>query len=119
MFARSVVKLSSRVSRHHHGKALAPLTVKPSSSKAPFVTTTKLNDTPEIIPAKEISSTTYTDGQVEESTIVLDHDVSTSNGVGTVSNALSKTLHKKLPTAMQRLSLIDKVVMVTGYVLQN
>lgn len=112
MFSRSVHRLSTRIVRHHAKNATAPIvTVK--SGKAPFVTTSKLAE-PEIIPAKEISTTTYSGGHAEETTLVLDQNASSATSVGTVANALTKNIYKKLPSTMQKMSLMDKVVMVTG-----
>jgi len=110
MFAKSILRLSSRVARHNKTKSIV---TKPS--KSPFVTTTKLSDNPETIAAKEIETTTYTDGHVEQNTLILDQEASaSSSGTGAIANALTKSVYNKLPSTMQKLSLMDKVVMVTG-----
>jgi hypothetical protein len=108
MFARPALRAA---------KAATPIASR--AARASFTVSSKLRDTHEITPAKEIPTTSYADGSVEQSTIVVDQKA--QGGVSGVRHssghkigALSKSTYKQLTPTMQKMSLMDKVVVVTG-----
>jgi hypothetical protein len=101
--------------------ARAATPVVSRAARASFTVSAKLRDTPEITPAKEIPTTSYADGSVEQSTIVVDQKaqggvsgVRQNSGHGHKIGHLSKSTYKHLTPTMQKMSLMDKVVVVTG-----
>ena len=101
--------------------ARAATPIASRAARASFTVSAKLRDTPEITPAREIPTTSYADGSVEQSTIVVDQKaqggvsgVRHSSGHGYKIGALSKSTYKQLTPTMQKMSLMDKVVVVTG-----
>lgn len=97
-------------------KAATPIASR--AARASFTVSAKLRDTPELTPAKEIPTTSYADGSVEQSTIVVDQKaqggVRHSSGHGHKIGALSKSTYRQLTPTMQKMSLMDKIVVVTG-----
>jgi hypothetical protein len=78
-----------------------------------FTTVGRLQEpVPEVIAAHEVRATTYADGHLEKSTIPVDLNQKDANNSG----PLSRNVYSQLPKTMQSLSLMDKVVVVTGYV---
>lgn len=78
----------------------------------PITVSARLNEpAPEVVAATEVKHSSYADGSVERSTIVVDQSAIEKAG------PLSKATFKSLPPTMQKMSLMDKVVVVTGYVL--
>jgi hypothetical protein len=101
--------------------ARAATPIASRAARASFTVSAKLRDTPEITPAKEIPTTSYADGSVEQSTIVVDQKaqggvsgVRHSSGHGHKIGALSKSTYRQLTPTMQKMSLMDKIVVVTG-----
>jgi hypothetical protein len=101
--------------------ARAATPIASRAARASFTVSAKLRDTPEITPAREIPTTSYADGSVEQSTIVVDQKaqggvsgVRYSSGHGYKIGALSKSTYKQLTPTMQKMSLMDKIVVVTG-----
>lgn len=100
MFSRQVVR-AARVSR----------VAAPSFAKVPrasFTAGARLREpVPENVAASEVSAATYTDGHLERATIKVDQTHETHG-------PLSKSLYSQLPRTMQSMTLMDKVVVVTG-----
>jgi hypothetical protein len=103
--------------------ARAATPIASRAARASFTVSAKLRDTPEITPAKEIPTTSYADGSVEQSTIVVDQKAqggvsgvrhSSGHGHGHKIGHLSKSTYKHLTPTMQKMSLMDKIVVVTG-----
>ncbi|KAH7346326.1 putative D-arabinitol 2-dehydrogenase [Rhexocercosporidium sp. MPI-PUGE-AT-0058] len=75
----------------------------------PITVSARLNEpAPEVVAATEVKHSSYADGSVERSTIVVDQSAIDKSG------PLSKSTYKSLPPTMQKMSLMDKVVVVTG-----
>ncbi|PVH78456.1 short chain dehydrogenase reductase [Cadophora sp. DSE1049] len=75
----------------------------------PITVSARLNEpAPEIVAATEVKHSSYADGSVERSTIVVDQSAIDKSG------PLSKATYQSLPPTMQKMSLMDKVVVVTG-----
>lgn len=101
MFSRQVVR-AARASRF-----VAPSATR--VSRATFTAGARLREpVPDVVAAGEISAATYTDGHIERTTIKVDQ---TANVEGA---PLNKVVYNQLPRTMQKLSLMDKVVVVTG-----
>ncbi|CZR52382.1 related to D-arabinitol 2-dehydrogenase [Phialocephala subalpina] len=100
MFSRQVVR-AARASR----------VAAPSFAKVPrasFTAGARLREpVPENVAASEVSAATYTDGHIERTTIKVDQTPE-NNG------PLSKSLYSQLPRTMQSMTLMNKVVVVTG-----
>lgn len=106
MFARPALR-AARVARVAR-PAFAQL------SRASINTAARLREpAPEVIAAHEVRATTYADGHLEKTTITVDANQKDANTEG----PLSRNLYNQLPKTMQSMSLMDKVVVVTGYVL--
>lgn len=68
----------------------------------------------EIVAATEVKSTSYADGSAEKSTITVDqHGLETT---AERSGPLSQSTYNSLPKTIQSMTLMNKVVVVTGYV---
>lgn len=106
MFARSALRVSARA--------------VPSVSKvarATFATTgTKLH-ADGFKPQREVPVSSYAGGEVQRSTIPVTS--SSSPPVGDAVTPLTRELYNSMPKNMQKMTLMDKVVVVTGYVLPN
>ncbi|KUJ12445.1 putative D-arabinitol 2-dehydrogenase [Mollisia scopiformis] len=101
MFSRQIVR-AARASR------VAAIPTVSRVSRAAFTAASRLREpVPDVVAAGEVSAATYTDGHIERTTIKVDQT--------SVEGApLNKTVYNQLPRTMQRLSLMDKVVVVTG-----
>lgn len=101
MYARSVVRAASKAA----GSAF--------KARAAFTTGAKLRNA-EIISASEIPHTSYNSGSVQRSTIpVGDHTLiplATRERVIPLTNGA----YKNMTPMMQKMTLMDKVVIVTG-----
>lgn len=102
MFSRQIVR-AARASR-----TVAVPTVSRVSRAAFTVASRKQEPVPDVVAAPEVSAATYTDGHIERTTIKVDQTTTTEGA------PLNKALYSQLPRTMQRLSLMDKVVVVTG-----
>jgi hypothetical protein len=67
---------------------------------------------PEVVAAHEVPTTTYADGHLERSTLTVDQNLKDTDSLG----PLSQNVYNQLPPTMQKMSLMNKVVVVTGYV---
>jgi hypothetical protein len=100
MFSRQVVR-AARASRF-----VAPTATR--VNRAAFTAGTRLREpVSDVVAAGEVSAATYTDGHIERSTIKIDQ-------TGIEGAPLNKAVFNQLPRTMQKLSLMDKVVVVTG-----
>ncbi|CZS94811.1 probable 3-alpha-(or 20-beta)-hydroxysteroid dehydrogenase [Rhynchosporium agropyri] len=79
-------------------RAVRPITVSARQSEP----------VPEVVAATEVKHSSYVDGSVEHSTIVVDQSAVDKTG------PLSKAVYNNLPKTMQNMSLMDKIVVVTG-----
>ena len=104
MFARSVVRAARA------GKVAAPkFTTVP---RATFTQATRLSEpTSEVVAATEVPSTSYVDGHIQRSSISVDQS---ATSMETSAAVLNKATYSQLPKTMKSLSLMDKVVVVTG-----
>ncbi len=99
MFSRSVAR-AARTTR------VAPTFTRVAR---PFTAGARLNEpAPEVVAATEVKHSSYADGSVERSTIVVDQSAIDKAG------PLSKATFNSLPPTMQKYSLMDKVVVITG-----
>lgn len=106
MLARSVLRASTRVA------------VTPSMSRiarASITTAAKLGADP-FTPQTQVPTSTYTGGEVQRSTLKV-----SGNGIGLESTEeiervtpLSREIYNNMPRNMQKMTLMDKVVIVTG-----
>lgn len=104
MFSRSVIRAARA------GKVATPAISR--VSRAGFSAGARLRDpTPDRVAATEVPSTSYTDGHISKSTLSVDQPEIVEGGA-----VLSKATYSQLPKTMKSLSLMDKVVVVTGYV---
>lgn len=102
MFSRSVIRAARA------GKVATPTVSK--VSRAGFSAAARLRDpTPDRVAATEVPSTSYTDGHISKSTLSVDQPEITEGGA-----VLNKATYSQLPKTMKSLSLMDKVVVVTG-----
>lgn len=103
MFSRQIVR-AARASR-----VAAPV-FKTTVPRAAFTTGVRAREpVPDVVAAPEVSSTTYTDGHVSQATIQVDQSTAQDSAA-----PLSKALYAQLPKTMKSMSLMDKVVVVTG-----
>lgn len=105
MFSRSVVRAASKVAT----ASKAPL------FRASFSSATTLKR--EVIAEREVPVSTYTDGSVKRSTIIVGDDVAEAEKKVEKVTPLSRTVYNSMPPTMQKMSVFGKVVIVTGYVL--
>jgi hypothetical protein len=106
MFARSVLRASSRASARS----------VPSIAKVARVSITssaKLRADP-FVPQDQIPTSSYAGGEVQRSTLTVGG--LGNDGLGNVDRVvpLSREVYNNLPRNMQRMTLMDKVVVVTG-----
>ncbi|KAE8445101.1 hypothetical protein EG329_013703 [Mollisiaceae sp. DMI_Dod_QoI] len=100
MFSRQIVR-AARASR-----VAAPSAIK--VQRAAFTAGARLREpVPDVVAATEVGAATYTDGHIERTTIKVDQ--TSMDGA-----PLNKAMYQQLPRTMQRMTLMDKVVVVTG-----
>jgi hypothetical protein len=106
MLARSVLRASSRV-------AVAPAAFK--VARASITTAAKLGADP-FTPQAQVPTSAYTSGEVQRSTLNV-----TGGGIAIENNEeadrvapLSREVYNSMPRNMQKMTLMDKVVVVTG-----
>lgn len=102
MFSRSVA---------HAAKAARPSFTRatfPKVARASFTVSSKVWAPPEVIAEKEVPTSSYADGGVQRSTIIVGEDASSK------VTPLTSTMYNNMPATMQRLSLFGKTVLVTG-----
>jgi len=104
MFARSVLRGSSRA------VAAAPSISK--VTRASYTAAAKLSQADAFNPQREVPISSYVDGEVRRSTITVSPPGSHPTPVGVVP--LSREVYEHLPKNMQKMTLMDKVVVVTG-----
>jgi hypothetical protein len=105
MFSRSVVRAARA------GRVATPSVTR--VSRAGISASARLQDpVSDRVAATEVPTTSYTDGTIQKNTISVDQTITEGGAV------LTKAAYSQLPKTMKNLSLMDKVVVVTGYVPQ-
>lgn len=108
MLARSVLRASTRVAPSMSKIARASLTTGGKQRADPF------------IPQAQIPTSSYNGGEVQRSTLTVGNGGSGSgSGFEAAEEAehvtpLSRELYNSMPRNMQKMTLMDKVVVVTG-----
>jgi hypothetical protein len=115
MFARSVVRAARASARVTPAASFTKPAV--ASIARSFSASTKLREpVDELVVAREVPHTSYEAGKVQRSTIVVgEGEQLASEAVGKVT-PLSRAVYNQMPPHMQKMTLMDKVVVVTGYV---
>ena len=107
MLARSVIRASTRAAR------FTPA-VANKVPRATFVAISKKSGADPLIPQSEVSLSSYADGEVQRTTVTVGgHAEAAAPEVEKVT-PLSRAVYDTLPVNMQKMTLMDKVVIVTG-----
>ncbi|KAF4637197.1 hypothetical protein G7Y89_g869 [Cudoniella acicularis] len=99
MFSRTALRTTARVARAAGGPSKV--------ARAAFTASSKLRV--EVISEKAVKNVTYSDGEAQRSTLI----VGESSNVNRVV-PLSKEVYKSMTPSMQKMTIMDKVVIVTG-----
>lgn len=106
MFARSVIRASNRVS-------CRPVPSVAKVARVSITTSSKLRADP-FVPQDQIPTSSYAGGEVQRSTLTV-------GGIGNEAPTtadrvvpLSQEVYNTLPRNMQKMTLMDKVVVITG-----
>jgi len=109
MFAKSVLRAAS---------TRAALRVTPAVSnkatRATFVAFTKKSGADPLIPQSEVPLSSYADGEVQRTTVTVGSSAEAAVPEVEKVTPLSRAVYNTLPVNMQKMTLMDKVVIVTG-----
>ena len=117
MFSRSVVRaarVSARVSTVNSFSKPAVTSI----ARAFSATTKAREPVDELVIAREVPHTSYEAGKVQRSTIVVGE---AEDAVAKVEKVvpLTRAIYNQMPPQLQKATLMDKVVVITGYVAQT
>ena len=113
MFARSVARAARASTRITPAASFAKPAV--ASIARSFSSSIKLREpVDELIIAREIPHASYEAGKVQRSTIVVGESEELATGAVEKVVPLSRAVYNQMPPHMQKMTLMDKVVVVTG-----
>lgn len=116
MFGRSVIRAATTAARATPiAQQAVPLVTKvvplvTKATRASFTSGAKLREPVEIISEREVPTSSYAGGEAQHSTIKVKDEVVVP---------LTREIYDRMTPSMQKMTLMDKVVMVTGYALQS
>ena len=109
MFARSVLRTAN---------AGAAVRVAPAVSnrvaRATYVAFSKKSGADPLIPQSEVPLSSYADGAVQRTTVTVGSSAEAAVPEAEKVTPLSRAVYNTLPVNMQKMTLMDKVVIVTG-----
>ncbi|KAH6679659.1 putative D-arabinitol 2-dehydrogenase [Halenospora varia] len=105
MFSRSALRSATRATRISTGP--------PTIARAAFSASTKLSVPPvEVISEKSVKNVSYKHGEAKRSTLIVGEATKADNAERVVP--LSREVYDSMPPSMQKMTIMDKIVIVTG-----
>ena len=117
MFARSVVRAASKA----HALPALPKAASSMAMTSRFSTSAVRPKAPEVVAEREVPTTSYSRGEAHHSTLKIrdEEKVAATKPAEERVMPLTKDIYERMTPSMQRMTLFGKVVVVTGYVLQD
>lgn len=112
MFARSALRVVARATPRT-GRVAPALANK--AFQASYVSNSKNDRADPLVPQSEVPLSSYADGAVERSTVTVGSSINeTPIPEAEVVTPLTRAIYNSMPANLQKMTLMGKVVIVTG-----